>query len=172
LNKTSVQDVDMVIENYGEDDLVVLPIDPSSLFAYWEVSEERKRLVEQHFRCDWAILPKILRVYDVNCIEFNGDNANGSRSIPIDDGANRWIIREALPACSYCIDYGTTTIDGRFFTILRSNAVSTPPLEEYASMGEIQRSNANLSGIKDLPQRDLPEWTERFTGYSLTGSNT
>ncbi|MEI7026916.1 DUF4912 domain-containing protein [Paenibacillus sp. y28] len=120
-------------ESYRKDRLVLMPRDAQSLYAYWEVTDRRKQLVEEHFRCSWDELPKWLRLYEVQDVRFNGDNASPIREYWIDPEATNSFIEAVDAQRGYCVDYGFRLFDGRFFTVLRSNEVETPPAvaQEY-----------------------------------------
>ncbi len=152
---------DIFLDNSRKDRFQLLPKDYRSLYCYWEISDSRRNMIEEFFRCNWEALPKIIRVYDVSFIDFNGDNAHYHWDFPINDIANNWFIDDVHANCSYCLDYGTTTIDGRFFTILRSNTVKTPPKEaNYWRETRIEKMDSELNSE--------PEWLKRFTGYTIT----
>ncbi|MEW9668270.1 DUF4912 domain-containing protein [Ammoniphilus sp. 3BR4] len=145
---------------HGEDRLVILPHSPEILYVYWEITYERKRLVEEHFGCGWDVLPKILRVYDVTDILFNGDNSHRFIDIQVNDYANNWFIPSLNDNRNYCVDYGTFTWDGRYFSILRSDAVHLPPSE-----GQPWREHEKWT--KEKTETEEPAWAEEFTGYSI-----
>lgn len=147
-------------EHEHGDRLILLPGDRTSLYVYWEITERRRQLIEGFFGCGWHVLPKLLRVYDVTLQSFHGDNANRYFDVPINDYANNWFIHHVDSGAAYCIDYGTTTLDGRFITILRSNTAETPPGNPQG------RRDRRLSTI-EMAEDAKPEWMESFTGYSL-----
>lgn len=142
--------------------LFLLPRSATSLYVYWVISPQRKRMIETHFKTNWSALPKILRIYDVSCIDFNGHNANRYTEITIHDAANHWFIHDMSDNCNYCADFGTKTMDNRYFTLMRSNTVKTPP-------ANVQSAKAGIPMSTEIHQTILsePEWMQRFTGYSL-----
>lgn len=144
---------------YGEDQLVLLPQNPTSLYAYWEITGERKRLVEEHFGCAWEALPKILRVYDVTDIYFNGDNAHYYTDVPVNDYANNWFIHQLGPNRNYCVDFGTRTWEGHYFTILRSDVVNLPP-------SDVQAWREHEKWTRPA-ETEEPGWLREFTGYTI-----
>ncbi|WP_232016498.1 DUF4912 domain-containing protein [Paenibacillus baekrokdamisoli] len=163
-----LEDYEIIQEAYGLDRLFALPRDTESLYLYWELTSDRKRMVEEHFRCGWMDLPKMLRVYDVSFFYFEGDNFNRYWDFSINQEANNWFVKGISSNCSYVIDYGTTTIDGRFVTILRSNTVKTPPKEERFD-GENRWTRMEVTPTEDISMMD---WQGHFTGYSLSLPNT
>ncbi|SFI86483.1 Winged helix-turn-helix DNA-binding [Paenibacillus sp. UNC496MF] len=113
-----------------DDRLVLLPKDPGTLYVYWTLTERRIRMIEEHFHCAWDELPKLLRVYDVTYTSFNGDNANHCRDVRIDGRADNWFVRGLSAGTVFCVDLGTTALDGRFVAVLRSGTAETPALHE------------------------------------------
>lgn len=111
---------------YGDNKIVVLVRDPLWLFAYWEISDDRKSQIEREAQATWGNLRKALRVYDVTDIIFNGTNANKSFDIDLTSDASNWYINIGEPNRSWCVDLGVIASDGRFVLIARSNVVTTP----------------------------------------------
>ncbi|MFA5089896.1 MAG: DUF4912 domain-containing protein [Candidatus Omnitrophota bacterium] len=111
---------------YVSDRIVLQVRDPWWLHAYWEIKgatidKFRSELGDEFYR-----LRRVLRVYDVSNIIFNGGNAHRHFDIYLSDQVNSWYIDTAGPGRSWCVDFGLLLSDGRFITILRSNVVSTP----------------------------------------------
>ncbi|TCS75458.1 DUF4912 domain-containing protein [Effusibacillus lacus] len=106
--------------------LVAMVKEPDTIFVYWELEDLRKRLISEHFQADWNSLPFFLQVYDVTHLGFNGYNANSTRRIQVHPLSDNWYIHNLEPGRHYQLDFGTTTLSGHFFAILRSNIVETP----------------------------------------------
>jgi hypothetical protein len=68
----------------------------------------------------------VLRVYDVTDIHFDGKNARNYFDIEVYDMTGSWYININRPNRSFCIDLGALASDGRFLTLVRSNAVTMP----------------------------------------------
>lgn len=111
---------------YGETRIVVMVRDPHWLFAYWEITDARRMDIEREARAGWGDLRKVLRVYDVTDIEFNGTNAHKYFDIDITSETGNWYIRVGEASRSWCVDLGVVTSDGRFIVVARSNVVATP----------------------------------------------
>jgi uncharacterized protein len=144
---------------YGDDRLVLLPLDDKSIYAYWEVTDARKGLISNHFSCTWEVLPKVLRVYDVTDLLFDGSNAHWQKDISLTPFAINWFLRDLWPNRNYCVDFGTYDIHGKFFSILRSDVVHTPPGTPHP-WKEHKR-------WKRKEEANTETWTEYFTGYSI-----
>jgi uncharacterized protein len=111
---------------YGKDTLVLVVRDPWWVYSYWEVLDSTWDRVRVELKDEFYGAKKILRVYDVTDIIFNGLNANKFFDIHIRDDAFNWYIDIGIPGRSWCVDYGLLLKSGRFVTILRSNIVETP----------------------------------------------
>lgn len=115
------------LPSYYDQDKIILQVrDPRWLHAYWELRNQTIEGLKSKLGDDFHRAKKILRVYDVTNIVFNGFNANSFFDIQYNDFANSWYIDTAGPGRSWCVDLGLMLTDGRFITILRSNVVSTP----------------------------------------------
>lgn len=111
---------------YGDNKIVILARDPHWVFAYWEITADKKMDIECQAGARWDVLKKVLRVYEISGVEFNGSNANGHFDIIVTPESNSWYIHVGKPDKSWCVDLGVITPDGRFILIARSNIVATP----------------------------------------------
>lgn len=111
---------------YGDNRIVLLARDPYWVYAYWEISRQRRELASQELGETYHKCRLILRVYDVTDIIFTGDNAHHYFDIGITDEANNWYINVGKAGRSYCLDMGLLTPDKRFIILARSNVVKTP----------------------------------------------
>ena len=148
------------------DHITIMPRDPSSLYVYWDITSQRKQMVEEHFHTAFHHLPKFLRVYDVTCLDFSGDHWNRSTDIAVHADSDNWFVMGMEANCTYIVDYGTTTLDGRFVTLLRSNTVTLPPQDESSWTAY---HAVTLELAKPAP---TAEWHSAFTGYSLSAPST
>jgi hypothetical protein len=98
---------------YGLDKITLMARDPLWLYTWWEVKDSTVSGLEAQFKDIFWQAKKVLRVYDVTDIDFNGGNAHRYFDI---GGSGR----------SWCVDLGLLFPDGKFVTILRSNIVATP----------------------------------------------
>jgi hypothetical protein len=113
-------------EKYGEDRIVLQVRDSWWIHAYWEVRDDTLERLRRELKDEFYRSRRILRVYDVSHIMFNGSNAHRSFDIHINDFASNWYIDTGGPGRSWCVDLGLLLGDGRFITIVRSNIVYTP----------------------------------------------
>ena len=112
---------------YGDNRIVLLVRDPWWLHAYWEVSPQQVAKGKQALGLPPdAPVKTVLRVYDITGREFNGRNANSFFDIELNGMANNWYIHVGQPNASYCVDIGLISSQGKFYTLARSNSVTTP----------------------------------------------
>jgi len=111
---------------YDQDKIILQVRDPRWLHTYWELRGQTIEGLKSKFGAEFYRAKKVLRVYDVTQIIFNGFNAHRFFDIQINDFANSWYIDTAGPGRAWCVDLGLMFADGRFITILRSNVVQTP----------------------------------------------
>ena len=111
---------------YDQDRLILQVRDPRWIYAYWEIRNQTLDGFKNRLGDDFYHSRRVLRVYDVTNISFNGKNAHSFFDIQINEYANSWYIDTNGPGKSWCVDLGLMLPDGRFITILRSNVVKTP----------------------------------------------
>ena len=114
------------LPDYNDTLIVLMVRDPYWLYTYWNTSDIVRQKISATLR-DWEQIPLLLRVYDVTEIHnFDGSNGNYSFDINISRGANNWYIHVGGPNRSFCVDLGFILENGNFYTIARSNIVTTP----------------------------------------------
>ena len=104
---------------YGDTKIVLLVRDPHWLYSYWEINQQKRDEVRTKIGAEeFAHAKETLRVYDTrNWQYFDVEVAGGSIN---------WYIRVPAANCSYCVDIGFKTRDGKFIAVARSNVVTTP----------------------------------------------
>ena len=108
------------------DRLVVMVRDPYWLHAYWELTrrsiDRARAAMGQH----WHAARPVLRL---NRLTRNG-TTNSSRQlvrdIEIHGGVNNWYIDVQDPPKTFQLEIGYLSAGGKFFSLARSNVVSTP----------------------------------------------
>jgi len=111
---------------YGQDKIVLQVRDPWWLHAYWEITHAAYQRLQERLRETFHSAKRVLRVYDISQIIFNGTNAHRFFDIEVSPDANNWYIDTAGPGRSWCTDFGLRLPNGEFITIVRSNTVHTP----------------------------------------------
>lgn len=153
--------------------LHVMGRDPTSLFAYWEVSNVRKQLICAHFQCEWTKLPFYLRIHDVTDIVFDGQNAHFTRTIAVQPTSTHWYIHAVDPGRKYLAQLCTTTFEQHFFVLLHSNVIETPRLAKASSEPQIRfRSTKQQQPTFESESRKRTvsprtPYPAEFDGYSV-----
>jgi hypothetical protein len=111
---------------YGQDKIVLQVRDPRWLHAYWEVTHATYQGLQNRLGGSFHGAKRVLRVYDISQIIFDGTNAHRFFDIEVGPDANNWYIDTAGPGRSWCVDFGLRLPNGEFITIVRSNTVHTP----------------------------------------------
>lgn len=111
---------------YGVDKMILQVRDSWWVHAYWEIASQtfnhlRERLSDAFFNAK-----RVIRVYDVSHIVFDGTNAHRFFDIEINPEATNWYIDTGGPGRSWCADVGLRLPSGEFIKIVRSNTVYTP----------------------------------------------
>lgn len=109
---------------YGVDRVTAMARDPHWLFVSWEVTDEalaraRAAVGDPEAACT-------LRVYDTTYRLFDGTNANWWMDVAVHRPANNHYVRVGRPACTFHVDFGVRSRDGRFATVARSGPAETP----------------------------------------------
>lgn len=153
-------------DRYQKDLLELMVVNPHTLYIYWEISNRKRWLVSQHFECDWGAMPKVIRVYDVTCVFFNGNNANYSFDIQTSPEANNWYIQQVKAGASYMVDLGTYSYEGQFIPLLRSKTVVTPRDYSAAPGEPIIGTVPEVANGANKNQRIMPHFHENFNIYA------
>jgi len=113
-------------DRYGRTELVLMVVDPSLLFGYWEVTPESLRQAQHALGTEMQGARAVLRFFDISLIHFDGTNAHHTFDIDIGLEARNWYVHLWTAEKSYCADLGFVSRTGRFHAITRSNVVHTP----------------------------------------------
>jgi len=115
---------DELPQSYGMTYLYLLPRDPHTIYAYWEINELDVHNARQTSSINMQDATYTLRLYDVSLIDFNGGNANSQ--IDFDElYMNSRYIKVPHDNAFYCAEIGIRQKDGRFIPLCRSNTVHT-----------------------------------------------
>jgi len=111
---------------YHHNVLQLMVVSPTTLYAYWEISERTITAVTRHYNTAWASMPKVIRLY-----ENDGSLSSISHDVTkytdhsVGD-AKSWYFHQITPARSYSADFGTYNVYHQFVPLLRGNIVRTP----------------------------------------------
>lgn len=111
---------------YNATYITLIARDPYWIYAYWEIAPSSLEELRHKIGSDLGRSAYVLRMYDVTCIDFNGNNANHWFDVEVGPHTNNWYINLMRDNVSYCAEIGLRAPDGRFFALSRSNFVHTP----------------------------------------------
>jgi hypothetical protein len=111
---------------FKKDRLVVMVRDPYWLHAYWEISRQGVVRAEAALAQEWHSARPVLRLLDVSSNSTSTAAEMVVRHIDIHGGVNNWYLEVSDPPRSFRVDIGYLTPSGKFFTLARSNVVTTP----------------------------------------------
>jgi hypothetical protein len=150
---------------YHRDLLHLMVVGAHSLYVYWEISDRRRWLISQHFECDYAAMPKVIRLYDVTHLYFNGSNAHAYWDVTTLPEANNWYLHHLGANRTYIVDFGTYTWEHEFIPILRSNCVVAPKDTE-AVWGEPLQTVVPEAQTELAYRQIMPSFFENIQAYS------
>ena len=135
---------------YNETTVKILAQTPTTLFVYWDISDEdRNSLMKQHGENVFYDTKPILIVHNTT--------KNYSFEIEINDFANSWYIRTQEPDCNYVIELGRKDFNKpeEYIHIYSSNNMVSPNdhiLFEKTDLGNILFRNVktNVLSSKDF----------------------
>ena len=130
---------------YGIDRLVILPRDPYSLFAYWEITESTR----EKLKSEWGDAAWQQAIFQMRVYKHQWDREEQIESffdITLQDGSNNWYFNVTDTDRLYHTELGWRTADGNFRPVLRSNLVRT--------------ARDSISDIID-EEWQLPDWKAR-----------
>ncbi len=111
---------------YGKDKITLQVRDPWWLYCFWEITEHTWNNLINRLKELFFSAKRMLRVYDVSHIVFNGNNAHRHFDVEISREQNNWYLDTGGSGRSWIVDYGLKLANGEFITIVRSNVVTTP----------------------------------------------
>ena len=106
-------------EEYGENEVLLMVVDPDTIFASWEIKKDNHILKEGTLN---------LRAYDITGIEFDGGNADTFLDLKIENRTGSSFFDINMQGRDVMIEIGILRPGGNFMPILRSDAVSLPRL--------------------------------------------
>jgi hypothetical protein len=115
-----------------KDRLVIMVRDPYWLHVYWELAPRSLERAQSALGQHWHATRPVLRLFRV---EADG-TAEFHREIVIHGGVNHWYVDVQNPPQQYRMEIGFATAGGQFYSLARSNTVTTPPAGTSDSVDE------------------------------------
>jgi hypothetical protein len=148
--------------------IVLLPVDPYLIHAYWILSPENIAAVWLRLRTEYEQPETVLRFYGDR---LASDRSNGLHSfdVRIDLNAPNWYVHLWAPDKSYYADLGLRMKDGRFLSFVRSNVVEMPRIGPAA--GEGARHMPAETGHQHTGQLSTAQSDANHPAASVAGSS-
>ena len=108
------------------DRIVVMVRDAYWLHAYWEIGHQSIERAQAAMGQDWHTARPNLRILEVSEGGTTSASERIVQDIHIHGGVNNWYVHVSDPPKSYRLEIGYLCATGRFYSIARSNVVSTP----------------------------------------------
>lgn len=110
----------------GKDRVVLLVRDPYWLQACWDITRQSVARARAALAEHWHTCEPTLRLMHVESGATTSTTESLARDIPIHGGVKNWYIDVQDSPNSYRVDLGYLAENGRFYTMARSNVVTTP----------------------------------------------
>ena len=108
------------------DRIVIMVRDCYWLHAYWEVKRQSVERAKAAMGQDWHLARPTLRVLEVSDGGMTSASERIVQEIEIHGGVSNWYIHVSDPPKSYRVEIGYRGRTGKFYSIARSNVVTTP----------------------------------------------
>lgn len=116
-----------IVNGRTERDRIVLMVrDAYWLHAYWEVSRASVQRAQAAMAEQWHTARPVLRLIEVDAGATTSASERVSREIYIHGGVTNWYIDVPNPPRSFRVDIGYLSSSSKFYSLARSNVVSTP----------------------------------------------
>src|SRR5262249_12108281 len=125
-----------LMAGFAKDRVVLMVRDPYWLHCYWELTHRAIERAEAALGEEWPLARPILRLFDIRAAGKMGAPESINCDIDIHGGCNSWYISVTRPPRSFHVDIGYRTPSGRFYSLARSNVVTTPRAGVSAAIDE------------------------------------
>ncbi|QQE75832.1 DUF4912 domain-containing protein [Brevibacillus composti] len=98
--------------------------DEQSILAKWHMPKEFEQEMERKYAIPFAELPFVLRLFDVtDRNEIRNDGTDLYTDFDINHRSSEWILYGVTQGLQYCVDLGIRMVDGRFYSLSRSQSI-------------------------------------------------
>ncbi|AMV34729.1 hypothetical protein VN12_21565 [Pirellula sp. SH-Sr6A] len=110
----------------GKDRLILMVRDAFWLHAHWDITRQTVERARVSIAEHWHTAKPILRLLK---LDDNGTTNNAEtvfQDVEIHGGVRNWYLQIEVPGCSFKVQLGYVTSNGRFYELVRSNTVTMP----------------------------------------------
>jgi hypothetical protein len=108
---------------YGKTKIVLMPREPNSAYAYWDIPNEDKEKLRKQGGEQLA-----LRFYDVTGIDMDQQKPHSVRQYDCEEMTREWYIDVPISDRDYIVEIGYVTEKGHWLRLARSLHVRIPPV--------------------------------------------
>ncbi|MDD9266427.1 DUF4912 domain-containing protein [Paenibacillus sp. GCM10023248] len=148
------------------DALHLLVQTPTNLFAYWQLSARKKRMVQEHFNRDWLMLEPLLRFYEIDEQAGCEPPSLQAYELPLPQG-DSCFLSGFEPGLRYFAELGIRNGQGQFLPLLRSNPIQTPHIHTHQVFPSNLTDQVTYRPAAVPLQLLAPEADEQFSAYSV-----
>lgn len=121
------KDISSISPNGDTDRIVLMVRDAYWLHAYWEIGNRAVIRAKAAMAEQWHTARPVIRVLKSSSGTSSNTAAESiDRDIEIHGGVNNWFIDVNDPPNTYRVEIGYLSDSGRFFSVARSNTITTP----------------------------------------------
>lgn len=128
----------------------------------YTITHVKMIFVSYFFNRPFSTFSQAFRVYEITGVEFNGSNAHSIREKIVEKELGEWIIDGLELGRIYCVEFGIKLSTHKFFPLLRSNFIETPPignkLEEKPQKNNLFKKHKGVT---------TPKWAENVSSYTF-----
>jgi hypothetical protein len=110
----------------ARDRVVLMVRDPYWLHVCWEIQPQSIERIRATMSEQWHTAKPTLRLLEVSTGATTNSSERVAREVEIHGGVNNWYLDVTEPPRSFRVDIGYLADHGRFYSISRSNSVTTP----------------------------------------------
>jgi hypothetical protein len=115
------------IAGHVKDRLIVMVRGPFWLHACWELGAQSVQRAQVAMGQEWHSARPVLRVLHLSTANASSSPERVLRDIPVHGGVKNWFIDVKEAPQTYRVEIGYLSAKGRFYSLARSNTVTTPP---------------------------------------------
>ena len=140
-------------ETYNETRVVLLPVSPSVVHAYWEIGSKELERAAKGFDGEQDLFEPVLRIHEVGDAQVQraGETGPAYVDVPVGIEAGSSYLDRCNPGMLYLAELGLLGRSGRFVLLSRSNDVLMP-FAEPAPKEETTWKPAGTREAKGIPR--------------------
>jgi hypothetical protein len=119
-----------------KDRIILLVRDSYWLQAHWNVTRQSVKRSDAALAEHWHTARPTLRLLEVDTGHTTSTSERVAREIEVHGGVTNWYIDVNSPPQSFRVELGYRAANGKFFSICRSNAISTPAPDSSDAIDE------------------------------------